>query len=271
MSPDLRFLDIEALGVPIRLHVKAEPDTAASILDELRHTWQLCTTKGQPPTRHLLIWLSDDLAQDPPHGFDGLAQHRNLPHLLQIATQQITRLAILGNAGRYLMLHAAGLAHPVTGDAVAFVAAGGTGKTTLCRTLGPKWAYLTDETVAMDQSDQIVPYPKPLSIREPHRNAKYETAPTDLGLKVPTVPARLRSIVFLERQPDWAGPIQVTDLPVFDAIVELTPQSSSLNRLPRPLHLLAELHDRLDRVSKVVYGEAATLEPFIADLIGAAR
>ena len=49
-----------------------------------------------------------------------------------------------------LMLHAAGLADPATGATAVFVAPGNTGKTTLCRTLGPVRTYVSDETVGRD-------------------------------------------------------------------------------------------------------------------------
>ena len=71
--------------------------------------------------------------------------------------------AIDQRAGEVIMLHAAGLALP-DGRVVAFVAPSGTGKTTLSRTLGKAFGYVSDETVVINFDGTVTPYPKPLSV-----------------------------------------------------------------------------------------------------------
>ena len=80
-------------------------------------------------------------------------------------TQQVTRAAIEARAGQLLMFHAGALCDLDTGATIAFVAPGGTGKTTLVRTLGPGRGYVTDETVGVRARRGIEPYCKPLSVR----------------------------------------------------------------------------------------------------------
>ena len=67
----------------------------------------------------------------------GVVEGSSLPDLMQMLTQAVTRAAIDAQAGRLVMLHAAGIQHPTTGAMVALVGPGGTGKTTLIRTLCP--------------------------------------------------------------------------------------------------------------------------------------
>jgi hypothetical protein len=56
-------------------------------------------------------------------------------------------------------------------------------------------------------------------------------------------------------------------LDLFDAIIGMTPETSSLSRLPRPLHRLEELAAGLP-IARAHYKEAATLEVFLPELIG---
>lgn len=82
-------------------------------------------------------------------------------------TSAITLAAIDQLAGHRMMFHACGLADPVSGATIAFIAPSGTGKTTVARTLGPGLGYVSDETIAVDAELRIVPYPKPLSVKQP--------------------------------------------------------------------------------------------------------
>lgn len=69
-----------------------------------------------------------------------------------LTTQDITRALIAAQIGTLLMLHAGAVSDPVTGRSLVYVAAGGTGKTTLTRRLGQRFGYLTDETVGIDKA-----------------------------------------------------------------------------------------------------------------------
>lgn len=187
--------------------------------------------------------------------------------LLSSTTQAVTRKLIGEGIGRLLMLHAGSLAHPETGDAIAFVAAGGTGKTTLANRLGQRYSYLTDETCGIDEDLVIHPYMKPLSIRGegPH---KIETSPGSLGLLTPTVTPHLVSIVILDRQEQHDG-LTITELPLLEAIEELAPQTSSMHRLPDPLHLVARIIDQVDGIQKLTYSENEVLTQLFEERLGA--
>ena len=60
-------------------------------------------------------------------------------------------------------------------------------------------------------------------------------------------------------------------LDLFDAIIALTPETSSLARLPRPLHRLAELLGSLTLLARVHYREAASLEALVCQVAGPPR
>ena len=130
------------------------------------------------------------------------------------------------------------------------------------------FAAVEDETVAVDRNDLVVPYPKPLSLRLPGTHIKAETAPGELGLRLCPVPATLRAIVVLRRNADWTDPPEITELSTLDAMVAIAPETSSLARLPQPLHYLHDLFQRLRLVAKVTYSDVETLAPLLTELIG---
>lgn len=156
--------------------------------------------------------------------------------LLHTLTTQVTIAAIEAQAGRLVMLHAAGLADPVSGVAVALVAPSGTGKTTSAAHLGQRWAYLSDETVGVDPSGAVLPYPKPLSIVQPGKWTKAQVSPDSLGLLSPSRSSRLGALVLLVR--DGTTPATSERLRRSVAIARLAEHSSFLARLPEPLAAL---------------------------------
>lgn len=79
-----------------------------------------------------------------------------IPPTLQGLTQTITRALIRAQTGRLLMFHAGAVSHPGMGESLVFVAPGGTGKTTLARTLGNRYGDVTDETVDIDPATGII-------------------------------------------------------------------------------------------------------------------
>lgn len=266
--PELVSVEIAALGVPVRIDVLG--DDADRFIAAVKKAWHLCREVPEGPRATILVdrlSLTADTSADV-SSYNELIPAVEFDAALQQLTQAVTHCAIQRRAGGLLMAHAAGLAHPHTGDAVALVAAGGTGKTTACRKLGPRWSYLTDETVAVDRNDLVVPYPKPLSLRLPGTHIKAETAPGELGLRLCPVPATLRAIVVLRRNADWTDPPEITELSTLDAMVAIAPETSSLARLPQPLHYLHDLFQRLRLVAKVTYSDVETLAPLLTELIG---
>jgi hypothetical protein len=177
------------------------------------------------------------------------------------ATQQITQAFIAARAGELLMFHAGAVAHPITGRALVFVAPGGTGKSTLTRRLGKHYGYLSDETVGIDPVTlRIHPYPKPITLAPDHGHPKRENSPDDLGLLQAPPSPTLTDLVVLRRTPgrDTAA---FTPLPVLDALAMIAPETSSLSKLPRPLHLMADVHRRAG-CTLVEYGEAEQILPW---------
>ena len=188
----------------------------------------------------------------------------DLEDLLQLLTQRITVAAIDALEGRHLMLHAACLADPTTGRAAVLVAPGGTGKTTLVRTLGPGRWYVTDETAVIRSDGSIEPYPKPLSVRRaPGSLVKDETAPGAAGLEPPAGPVRAAALAVLHRDDAHVGAPVVTTLGTLDAVVELTHHASHLPALDRPLQRVAALVESLGGVHLVTYRESADLAELV--------
>ena len=232
---------VGALGVTVEVGVRG--DRAAEVGSRLPELWELC-----PPTPGAAVGGRVEVVFDSrPEVVEaadraGLVSREELEDLLQLVTQRVTVAAIDALAGQCLMLHAACLAAPSTGDAVAFVAPGGTGKTTLAATLGPGRWYVTDETTAVRADGTVIPYPKPLSVRRaPDSLYKDETAPGALGLVAPTGPVRLSAVCLLDRDDRHTGAPRMTRLGTLDGIVDLVPQTSHLTGCRGPLQRLAGL------------------------------
>jgi len=234
----------------------------------MRALWSRCLVPDcAAPSARLTI---DLLAPDAPSRFgESHLEGSDLERLMNATTQAITRTLIAARAGELLMFHAGAVSHPSTGRSLVYVAAGGTGKTTLTRMLGTRYSYLTDETVGL-AGDRVLPYPKPLSIRDGAAPTKTEHPPDALGL-LPHAEgaATAAGVLLLDRDDSHTGEPEVTELGLLDAITELAPQSSSLYALPRGLHACADLIAATGPVLRVRYGEAATLAGLAADLIGA--
>jgi hypothetical protein len=257
---------ILALGLGVAVEVRG--DRADEVHEALAASWSLCPADpGTEVVATVTAVLDSDPAVAAAAHAAGHASRPRLDDLLQLITREVTVAAIDAVAGRHLLLHAACLADPATGLATAFVAEGGTGKTTLARVGGPGRWYVTDETVAVREDGTVVPYPKPLSVRRsPDGDHKDEVSPVDLGLVAPPVPVRLSAVYLLDRRrpPDavTGGPV-VTPLATLDGIEALVPHTSHLTDLERPLHRLATLLEGLGGARRVTYTEAADLAPLL--------
>lgn len=182
-----------------------------------------------------------------------------------------TTAAITSGRGTHIMLHAAALALPENGRALAMAAASGTGKSTATGTLGRHLAYLTDETlIVAPDTLAITPYAKPLSLYGPSgRRPKVQHGPDELGLGPTLAEGQLAAVAVLDRVRDGDEPVtaRAEPLDLVDAVSELAPQSSSLGRLPRGLVALCDVLDRLGGAVRLVYREAEDLLPVVRSLL----
>ncbi|RLV47654.1 hypothetical protein D9V37_15955 [Nocardioides mangrovicus] len=264
-------LELSALGAPLDLVVGGS--RAQELHAALAERWELCLRgTGESDARTIEVSLGDEHA-------DAVVEEVAVPRaagadldrLLVDVTHRVTHQAIAAGVGRLLMFHAAGVCDPHSGDTVVCVAPGGTGKTTLCRTLGRGRGYLSDETVGVADDGTVRPYPKPLSVRRDGSAVKDEVAPDRFGLRAAAVKPTVRAVLLLSREAAGARQPVVEKLDLFEAIVALAPETSSLARLSQPLHRLAALLEQTRLLARVRYDEAATLAPLVEDLIGPPR
>ncbi|WP_235501354.1 hypothetical protein [Arthrobacter sp. Leaf137] len=184
-------------------------------------------------------------------------------------TSRLTVAAILANAGRLTMLHACAVADLNTGAVVALVAKSGTGKTTAASVLGKTYGYVTDETVAIRPDGSVVPYPKPLSVKQGPGVPKLQVGPADLELQKAPPGLQLSSMVLLDRV-ETAEPVTpvLRRVPLADAVMALIPDSSSQGEIDQPLQSLCRLIGSVGGVRQVTYSEATDLPEVLAPLFG---
>ncbi len=288
MSASLLIRGIGVLAELVVTDGELGPEQDALLADELRRVWARCLvnpatlrpdetpettvrlqlTNDAEPTASTLdqAFAANTLDEPQPDDEYTVVAH-DIEALLTSATQTITRALLARRIGRRLLLHAGCVAHPVTGKALAFAAGGGTGKTTLTIGLSKRYSYVTDETLCVNADGDIAPYPKPLSVVGAGRYYKAERSPDELGLASIGAEPLLVGLVLLRRDPE-ATDVTVEDLPLLTAIEELVPQSSSIHRLPEPLHAVANIIDLVDGVQRWTYSEWETLEPLVEARLG---
>lgn len=184
----------------------------------------------------------------------------------------MTRAGIESGRGELLMFHAAALAEPATGAAIALVASSGTGKTTATRVLGRHLGYVTDETVAVDPAGGLVPFPKPLSVLpSTGRRPKSQLAPDDIALlPAPPSPCLARVAVLDRERTRGVERATAHPLPLEEALEWLSPQISSLSALTRGLVRLCRVLDGCGGALRLNYSEAEQLVPLARGLLAAA-
>jgi len=255
-GPGDGLLHVEALGATVAIEVADH-----RLRGPVEHAWSACRTTavvGCP------VAATPELSPDA--GDDEAAA------ALQSLTQLVTRAAILARAGELMMFHASALCDQRSGATIAMVAPGGTGKTTLVRTLGPGRGYVTDETVGIASDGTISAYSKPLSVRRPATGQpKDEVAPSDLGLRPPQVQPWLAGIVLLRRDLGAGEAVVVEEVDVLDALVLLAPETSSLASFDRPLHRLADIVQAVGGLRRVRYHDAADVDPVVTEVLGRPR
>lgn len=249
-------LRVDAFGVVVPIEVHG-PDLAEAVAD----AWRDALTEAEPSVPAISAAV----------GLDAPTQVRgaDVDEVLHYLSPTVTTHAIGARIGELVMLHAAALADPSTGDTAVLVAASGTGKTTASRTLAQRLVYLSDETAAIGRDGRVLPYRKPLSIIESAGSPlKRQVAASAMGLNTEQGEFRIKALLVIERSPNHPARPTVTTLDVVDAIAAIAPQTSYLPSFERPLHRLAEVIRHAGGAHRVTYREAATLEPVIADLLG---
>lgn len=173
-------------------------------------------------------------------------------------------------AGTAHLLHAAVLGDASSHRALALVAPSGTGKTTAARFLGEHITYLTDETAVVMPDRSIRPYPKPLSIIEDAQQPKVQHNPADFGLRVIAADDysfHLHRIVVLNRVKGKKVVPSIEPLPLAEALLTISEQSSGLMITERGLEVLAGLLVETGGAVKLTYSEITDALPLILSLL----
>ena len=176
---------------------------------------------------------------------------------LQDLTSRITVAMIEQLVGSGVMLHSAVIGDPESKRALALVGVSGSGKTTASRFLGSKLAYLTDETAIISDEGFVTPYPKPLSVIVDPNAPKEQQNPVEAGLNVVDPEDRgykLTRIVLISRDEQAKEP-RLERVPLHEALVFLSEQSSGLAKHPEGVVSLAKLVERCGGVWRLVYSE----------------
>lgn len=248
---------IEGIGAAVRVDVTGPG--AREFAERMRGLWSRCLPHDGPDAagaRTLEAVAVELTGEDDAWG------------LLERTTQRITLALLHQRAGQAMLFHAGGVSHPITGRSAVYVAQSHTGKTRLALELGRHFGYLSDESIALAEDFTILPYPKPLSVRDPHGGPRQELGPDALGLRTPPARPYLTHLLLLDRRDDHDGPPEVEALDVFDAAALLGPQTSWLSSLTAGLHRLDVLLQHTGGALKVTYREASTLAPLVTDLLG---
>ncbi|MDN4490644.1 hypothetical protein QQX13_07345 [Demequina sp. SYSU T00068] len=259
---------VDAFGVAVAIHC----DGAAleELSDAGHRAWGRCVVSGREPEASVSLVVDSDPAFLAKARLDGALAYDSVDTALHFLSSAVTVRAIEARVGQLIMLHAAGLAGP-DGSVVGFVAPSGTGKTTLSRTLGAHYGYVTDETLAIGADLAVLPYPKPLSVIDSLTHVKEQWGADSLDLApLPDVPLRLRRLVILDRRPDGPDVPTLAPLGHLEGIAMLAEQLSYLSKIPGKLHALSDLVDAVGGLSRLTYSDVRTVLPLMPDLIGGA-
>ena len=211
---------LQAFGFPVDLFCTG--DGASALSKAVETAWSRCLrTDRYEAEVEVEAVVVDDPARLHARRAHAAIAGETIPDVMHSLASAITVRAIDQRAGQAITVHAAGLALP-DGRVVTFVAPSGTGKTTLSRTLGAHYGYVSDETVFIGPDGAITPYPKPLAVLAEGVRGKDQVSPdADSLLPVPPVPLTLAGIVLFNRVPQ-SGPEPVVEpVPLLAGIAEL--------------------------------------------------
>lgn len=244
---------IEVLGSVFAVDIPSADDAG-----RIRDQWARCMAPADAAT-----------VGDVPYGSHDDSDRRDYA-----LASSLTMAGITQAAGSRLMLHAAGVADRGTGQVAVLVAASGTGKTTAAHRLcSTEFGYVSDETVSIGADDDVLPYPKPLSVvidgDSPQHKSQH--GPDELDLQ--PCPAQPHAALFalLERDRDaeaepGAAPA-LERVPLMDGLLELIPQTSALPAMRRPLQTLAGALQRAGGVWRLRYREVEETATLLRDAL----
>lgn len=176
-----------------------------------------------------------------------------------------TLAAIEAAESRWLLVHAATVANPETGECIAFVGPSGAGKTTLSNTLGKHFGYVSDETLGVNlETLEVSAYPKPLLFKRDGRDFKIAVGPDELGLLEAPKSLSLRAVFLLNRI-DGVEAAEVSRIPALSVLERLVPQVSYLARRQNPVQDLVELISVGSGLRVVSYSESEQLVALVRD------
>jgi len=248
VTGDRPRLDVVGRGVVL-------DSSDAVAVETLLSAWSRCRT-SVPQQKDDLVLSAGDI-----HDY----AYRYKPDALAL---RLTSVGIQAGRGRQVMLHAAAVSDD-TGATVVLVGPSGRGKTTAAMHLARhRLGYVTDELVSIGPDGTVLPFPRPLLAgSESGEGGKSQHAPDDLGLRPCVAALRLSRLVLLDRQPDAPTAPTAGPVPLFDGLMEVIAQSSSLNVLEQPLQRLCRLVDLCGGILRLTYREIGDAEDLIVDLL----
>lgn len=255
-------ITLEVLGVRWRLDCSGVRPEVGELLS---HLWSRARVEDDPEAPVFrLVTATRDLGEDA-----GYVADDDLERVPYGVSRALTLATIRRRVGQVHLLHATGLASADGTRAIALVGPSGTGKSTVARTLGTAYGYLSDEALAVTDDLTVLPYPKPVSLldRDGAARSKTEQSPDDAGLR-PTPPdARLAALVVLARDGARETPAALEPLDLLTAVTAVIPQTSSLYRRADPLPWLARALTLAGGPYALAYREAGALAPLVEGLL----